>query len=175
MKWTDEIKDRLRELWSQGLSARQIGNEIGVDKNSVLGAAHRLGLPKHNYTIAREARRGNPMVVAVPRARNSGPGLSRPRKPPMMPPPDLEEVTGGVSFMEAKKYQCREVIGRDEPPFGLARFCGNPVYRHDKNGQEKIESYCPKHYAINYERPRYGYSGAPQPLQFNPAAIVKSP
>jgi hypothetical protein len=173
MKWTDEMRNSLRELWTKGLSARQIGTEIGVGKNSVLGAANRLGLPKHNYTIAREAKRANPVVVSAPRMKKLV--YSRIRKPPTMPVPDLEEVTGGISFMEAKKHQCRQIIGCDEPPFGLVRFCGNPVYKHDKNGQEKIEFYCPRHYAINYERPRYGYSGATQPLQFNPVAIVKSP
>lgn len=45
MSWTDERIDRLRELWSQGVTASQIAEELGgVSRNAVIGKAHRLGL-----------------------------------------------------------------------------------------------------------------------------------
>ncbi len=45
MSWTDERIDRLRELWSQGITASQIADELGgVSRNAVIGKAHRLGL-----------------------------------------------------------------------------------------------------------------------------------
>lgn len=45
MSWTDERIDRLRELWSQGVTASQIADELGgVSRNAVIGKAHRLGL-----------------------------------------------------------------------------------------------------------------------------------
>ena len=44
MEWTDEIVARLRELWAQGLSTAEIGRQLNVTKNAVVGKAHRLGL-----------------------------------------------------------------------------------------------------------------------------------
>ncbi len=45
MSWTDERIDRLKELWTQGMTASQIAEELGgVSRNAVIGKAHRLGL-----------------------------------------------------------------------------------------------------------------------------------
>ncbi|HEY0113910.1 MAG TPA: GcrA family cell cycle regulator [Allosphingosinicella sp.] len=45
MSWTDERIERLKELWSQGMTASQIADELGgVSRNAVIGKAHRLGL-----------------------------------------------------------------------------------------------------------------------------------
>lgn len=42
--WTEARTDRLTELWSEGFSASQIGAEMGVTRNSVIGKVHRLKL-----------------------------------------------------------------------------------------------------------------------------------
>jgi len=43
--WTDERVELLKKLWSDGLSASQIANELGsVTRNAVIGKVHRLGL-----------------------------------------------------------------------------------------------------------------------------------
>ena len=45
MSWTDERIERLKSLWSQGVTASQIAEELGgVSRNAVIGKAHRLGL-----------------------------------------------------------------------------------------------------------------------------------
>ena len=45
MSWTDERIERLKALWSQGVTASQIADELGgVSRNAVIGKAHRLGL-----------------------------------------------------------------------------------------------------------------------------------
>ena len=45
MSWTDERVERLKTLWSEGLSASQIATELGaVTRNAVIGKVHRLGL-----------------------------------------------------------------------------------------------------------------------------------
>src|SRR5688572_974399 len=45
MSWTDERIERLKELWSQGVTASHIAEELGgVSRNAVIGKAHRLGL-----------------------------------------------------------------------------------------------------------------------------------
>ena len=45
MSWTDERIERLKELWTQGMTASQIADELGsISRNAVIGKAHRLGL-----------------------------------------------------------------------------------------------------------------------------------
>src|SRR3954467_14952990 len=45
MSWTDERIERLKALWTQGMTASQIAEELGgVSRNAVIGKAHRLGL-----------------------------------------------------------------------------------------------------------------------------------
>ncbi|MGQ0660405.1 GcrA family cell cycle regulator [Sphingosinicella sp.] len=45
MSWTDERIDRLKALWTKGVTASQIAEELGgVSRNAVIGKAHRLGL-----------------------------------------------------------------------------------------------------------------------------------
>ena len=45
MSWTDERIDRLKDLWTKGMTASQIADELGgVSRNAVIGKAHRLGL-----------------------------------------------------------------------------------------------------------------------------------
>lgn len=40
--WTKDRVAFLKELWSEGLSASQIAQKIGVTKNSVIGKINRL-------------------------------------------------------------------------------------------------------------------------------------
>lgn len=55
MDWTEENVARLRELWEQGLSTAEIGRQLNVTKNAVVGKAHRLGLKARPSPIRRNA------------------------------------------------------------------------------------------------------------------------
>jgi len=45
MSWSDERVEKLKKMWSEGQSARQIAKELGgVTRNAVIGKVHRLGL-----------------------------------------------------------------------------------------------------------------------------------
>jgi len=45
MSWSDERIEQLKSLWSKGMTASQIADELGgVSRNAVIGKAHRLGL-----------------------------------------------------------------------------------------------------------------------------------
>src|SRR4051812_833531 len=63
--WTDERVERLKKLWSDGLSASQIAAELGggVTRNAVIGKVHRLGL----------SGRGKPTGTGTPRPRKVAP------------------------------------------------------------------------------------------------------
>ena len=61
--WSDETRvAKLRELWSQGKTASEIGAILGVTRNAVIGKVHRLELSgrpspiKHRRVEAPEPR-----------------------------------------------------------------------------------------------------------------------
>jgi len=57
MSWNDERVELLKKLWSEGLSASQIANELGdITRNAVIGKVHRLGLSGRAKTTAAPAR-----------------------------------------------------------------------------------------------------------------------
>ena len=62
MSWSDERIERLKELWSQGVTASQIADELGgVSRNAVIGKAHRLGLQARPSPVkANEGASGSP-------------------------------------------------------------------------------------------------------------------
>jgi len=55
MSWTDERIQELSRLWQEGLSASEIGKQLGVSKNAVVGKAHRLKLPARPSPIKHTA------------------------------------------------------------------------------------------------------------------------
>ena len=75
MSWTDERIDRLKELWTKGMTASQIADELGgVSRNAVIGKAHRLGLQarpspvKANEPVAEDAAPAAEEAAAEPPA-----------------------------------------------------------------------------------------------------------
>ncbi|OAG73353.1 GcrA cell cycle regulator [Gluconobacter japonicus] len=118
MDWTDETIARLRELWSQGLSTAEIGRQLSITKNAVVGKAHRLGLPprpspirnrkvKDGETPSTETPRRKPPTrkAAAPKAEASADLLTEkteakpaaikadtPKSAPAKPSPALESV-----------------------------------------------------------------------------------
>ena len=92
MSWTDERIDRLKELWSKGMTASQIADELGgVSRNAVIGKAHRLGLQSRPSPVkANEA--APPKAKPVPAAASAAEiaPADAPRKEPApkpAPPP----------------------------------------------------------------------------------------
>ena len=51
MAWTDEMVDKLRQMWTEGKTATEIAKELGVTKNSIVGKVHRLCLTARPSTI----------------------------------------------------------------------------------------------------------------------------
>ncbi|MBF0095505.1 MAG: global cell cycle regulator GcrA-like protein [Alphaproteobacteria bacterium] len=53
MVWTDERIAELVRLWNEGLTTGEIGRQLDVSKNAVVGKAHRLGLTGRPSPIRR--------------------------------------------------------------------------------------------------------------------------
>ena len=73
MEWTDEIISRLQTLWQEGLSTAEIGRQLSITKNAVVGKAHRLGLPPRPSPIraAAKSRKDATAETAAPVAAQS--------------------------------------------------------------------------------------------------------
>jgi len=44
--WDDRQLDLLYKLWTSGMSASRIGEQLGVTRNAVIGKVHRLGITR---------------------------------------------------------------------------------------------------------------------------------
>ena len=44
MAWTDDMIEKLKKMWDEGLTTGEIGKRLNVSKNSIVGKVHRLGL-----------------------------------------------------------------------------------------------------------------------------------
>lgn len=83
MSWTEERVEKLKELWTEGMSASQIAKTLGgVTRNAVIGKVHRLGLSNRSG--------GQPAEEARPAEKPSPP--SRAAKPAEETPPAPEEA-----------------------------------------------------------------------------------
>jgi GcrA cell cycle regulator len=93
MSWTDERIDRLKSLWSNGMTASQIAEELGgVSRNAVIGKAHRLGLQsrpspvKANEPAAAPAAAAPAAPAPEPAEREvEAPAEPKPRAEPSQP------------------------------------------------------------------------------------------
>lgn len=72
MNWTDERVEKLKKLWSEGLSASQIAAQLGgVSRNAVIGKVHRLNLPgRAKAGGTANAARAPKRNISAPRAPN---------------------------------------------------------------------------------------------------------
>jgi GcrA cell cycle regulator len=74
MEWSDETIEKLRVLWTEGLSTAEIGRRMGISKNAVVGKAHRLLLTSRPSPIRRDVDGSRPQRPAGPK-RITGPTL----------------------------------------------------------------------------------------------------
>ena len=153
MDWTDEVIDRLKTLWAEGVSTAEIGRRLGVSKNAVVGKAHRLSLEARPSPIRRGAPGDAPKRSAVRRV--VGPTLPAmapvvaDREPVIVAPPPV--VASPPPVLRAvhrapggRLVACCWPIG--EPGTRSFRFC-------DKESLPS-KPYCSAHAALAYVKVR---------------------
>lgn len=127
MDWTDERIETLKTLYGDGLSASQIGAELGCTRNAVIGKVHRIGL----------RRRGRPVAVSRPQPRHKpqrrapikqGAIVRAPQQPYVEPTPIEDSAIPTAqhcSLLELTSKTCRWPIGDPGKPDFF--FCGGPA------------------------------------------------
>ncbi len=161
--WTDVAKARLRNLWDEGLSTAEIGRRLNVSKNSVIGQAHRLALPKRPCPIRYSNGQKRPRVrgphpphlparlsdtacrLQISTAHNAQPeaGASAPTATRTMPP---ATVTPSVRIAPYRITECCWPIG--DPGTSSFRFCDGPALPG--------KPYCAAHARLAYVQTRSG-------------------
>jgi GcrA cell cycle regulator len=99
MSWTDERIDRLKSLWTQGMTASQIADELGgVSRNAVIGKAHRLGLQSRPSPVKpnEEEEAAEPAPKAKEKA-PSPPTAPQPKAPAPQPRPEPQRVPAAAA------------------------------------------------------------------------------
>jgi GcrA cell cycle regulator len=165
MSWTDERIELLKKLWAEGLSARQIADQLGgITRNAVIGKVHRLGLsgrctttvqapvrtPKKRPTPALKVvggetpRSPRPAVAKEPREKRQ-PVFEVYSNPYVEPVEELEVPEGErITIETLSEGQCKWPIG--DPLSEHFHFCG----RH----QHGESVYCEFHSAKAYQPSR---------------------
>lgn len=131
MPWNEESIEILKTLWEEDdLSAKEIGQEIKMSKNAVIGKAHRLGLSRKTHA-PRPRERGERTRTKVVRNGNVIRTI-QPKIIPLAPPTGL-----GIHIVDLEHEHCRAIVGTGHD--GLARYCGSER-RHatDYRGYSKV-------------------------------------
>ncbi len=101
MAWTAEKIKQLKKLWLKGKSTVEIGKELGISKNAVVGKVHRLELAARPSPIKRETKKST-----LPKQRV----IKKDLKPQ------------NITLMDLKLNSCRWPIG--DPKDDDFHFCG---------------------------------------------------
>ncbi len=85
MSWTDERIEQLKTMWTKGMTASQIAEELGgVSRNAVIGKAHRLGLQSRPSPV--KANDGEDAPARKPAAPRAKPAPAAPAATPAAKP-----------------------------------------------------------------------------------------
>lgn len=140
MGWTDESVERLRQMWSEGLTANEIAKKLGVTKNAIVGKVHRLCLTarpspiksKENEALSEDIEQtGTNAAMSADLFENtSAAGKSA----------SINKKIENIKLVDLDSHTCRWPIGdpRDED----FCFCGKKV----RTGQ----TYCDEHSQMAY-------------------------
>jgi len=133
MAWTDKRVAKLKKLWSKGLSASQIAEELGegATRNAIIGKAHRLGLSSR------------PSPVKAPPPKTEKKPVKKAKKPAPKKP-EVKEEPKKITILNLTDRMCKWPIGH--PGEENFHFCGQRA----TPGQP----YCPHHCALAYQAPQ---------------------
>lgn len=177
MSWTDESIQELTRLWQAGLSASDIGKQLGMSKNAVVGKAHRLKLPsrpspiKHTSATAQTAGAGRAASrkagIAKPAkaAKNGAPAKSAPASADAAAATSPARHAGGAKLVQRRQAAVRAVTrgrGREAASTspergGRGKACLWPIGDPGDSdfhfcGEEPVpgKPYCAEHAARAY-------------------------
>jgi hypothetical protein len=172
--WTPERDAELREYWAGDLFASQIGTKMAMNKNQIIGRAHRLKLPLHGVpvnvsrgVVSRPAAfnpefsRARHMKAASPSrpraASNSGALYSAVERPGSSP--RVENLPGAVVEAPPRRVfshkQCQYITSSADRAH---LFCEAPVV---ENAKGRPLAYCVAHFELCCIKPSKNATNPP--------------
>lgn len=132
--WTDERIETMKKLWSEGVSASIIAQQLGngISRSAVLGKLFRLEgrAPRQTVTHAKMGtkRARSNQNTPKPRRRSAfhvkrDPNKVTAPKPVPTPPPD-EPASLNIKLLDLQDHHCRWAHGNRAPYL----FCGHPTF-----------------------------------------------
>jgi len=120
MSWTDERIERLKALWTKGMTASHIADELGgVSRNAVIGKAHRLGLQSRPSPV----KPNEPAPKPRPKAKDRPEAPAAPAKAPVAEAPAPRAEPGPASE-PAELPPAAEAKPAEAPPEPVVRSIG---------------------------------------------------
>ena len=115
--WNQMLVELIKKLWTEGRSAGEIGDQIGVSRNAVIGKIHRSGLTKASRQVPKLTAESTKPKVEPPRK------ILNPPKQAAPPEPVVQGPQGGISLAQLRyRRTCAfpvSGIGAD------LRYCGS--------------------------------------------------
>jgi len=133
IKITKEMKDRIIELWQNDKSGSEIAEELGITRNSVIGAVYRLRKQGHILSSHEDSKK-NPI-----NSQKNNEKKQLVKKPKASPPPPKYTAKKGITMGQLKYSSCRYIV--EEGDYNTTQYCGNKIHRC---------SYCEEHYKLCY-------------------------
>lgn len=138
--WTSQRIKTLTKLWDEGHTTSEIGRRLGVTKNSVVGKAHRMSLPKRQSPIARKPSQSKPKAGA----KTAPAAAAKPAAKPKAAAPKIPIEPEEPSIIKLENLQsgmCSWPF--NEPGTPEFHFCGEKPTVPDK-------PYCLEHCMMAY-------------------------
>lgn len=145
--WSDGETDLLRQLWSEGLSVREIQSQIPRSRGSIIGKVDRLGLPTRGNLQEPSRPRGPRPVYGrttrqyVPRKPSLRLVISNAQKIEKAKTWHPLDGTEPITILDRTRHQCAWPVDRPHE-IGKPFVCGQAVVEG--------ESYCGSHCRIAY-------------------------
>jgi GcrA cell cycle regulator len=126
--WTEERLERLKSCFEAGFTCRQIADEIGVSRNSVIGKLNRLNLSRERSGEVRDPTEKDAAKGRRPKTVPRGPRLQYQMLKALYGEQHAaaeEPIQSGhcCSLLELSEQRCRWPIST--PGAADFRFCGN--------------------------------------------------
>jgi hypothetical protein len=134
IKITNEMKARIIELWQQNKTGSEIGEELGITRNSVIGAVYRMRRQGHILSSHEENKKNFNRKEKKAEAKQK---VFRKKKQILL---DAKKISKeNITMSELKYYSCRYIV--KEGNYETTKYCGKKADRC---------SYCEEHYKLCY-------------------------
>lgn len=128
---SEDVKIEIRTLWNDGMTGSQIGEKLGLSRNAVLGAIHRMRAAGHELAV-----RGD----GVFRPKKKRKFMSRPKLPTRSKADDSADEKRPVGLLKLTPRSCRYIVTHGN--FETTKYCNAEAL--------EVGPYCKEHRALCY-------------------------